>query len=569
MVMRIPADQSRRNAARRRRRVVARHRLAGHWSARSVPVFGSGKVSYEVGGYGEATPYGGLAAMHRLVSKLGLVEAIDERLELLKVHLPYHESDHVLNVAYNVLTGGTRLEDIERLRRDVAYMNALGADLIPDPTTAGDFCRRFTTEDVTALMDAVNSVRPKLWRGRGRDLLGPVTYLDVDGTMVPTSGECKQSMDISYKGIWGYAPLIVTLANTREVLYLVNRPGNAPSHQDAATWIDKAIDLVAPHAPRVCVRGDTDFSLTEHLDRWAQRVDFVFGMDNNAALRSRAEALEESAWQRLVRRPAYQTTTGTTRARRDNRKQQIVTERRYLNLELNHEDVAVFDYQPKKCRRSYRVVALGKNISRARGENALIEEIRYFFYITTYTDKTPAQIVALANDRCDQENVIGQLTSGIAALRVPLYDLISNWAYMLIAALAWNIKAWFALMMHRKSDRHDYIRMEFHRFFHSVMLIPATITRRARGITIAPDRLHPRTRPALQRLDHHRTPPLRLTHPGHAPPEHRRDAGAATPHARTSTTQPQTSQKGHSEPPQPGALRAHARQHQPGRPRHP
>jgi hypothetical protein len=331
-------------------------------------------------------------------------------------------------------------------------MNAVGADLIPDPSTAGDFCRRFTEADVIALMDAVNTVRPKLWAGRGADLLAPVAYVDVDGTIVATSGSCKQGMDISYKGIWGYAPLLLTLANTREVLYLVNRPGNAPSHQDAATWIDKAIGLVAPHAPRVCVRGDTDFSLTAHLDRWADRVDFVFGMDNNAALRRIAEELDPSAWSRLHRPAPYQSRTAKPRARRANRKRQIVKEREYLNLELNHEDVAVFDDKPRKCQRGYQVVALRKNISRARGENVLIDEIRYFFYITTYTDKTPAEIVALANDRCDQENVIGQLKSGINALRVPLYDLVSNWAYMLIAAQAWNIKAWFAMMMHRKTD---------------------------------------------------------------------------------------------------------------------
>jgi hypothetical protein len=97
----------------------------------------SGKVGYEVGGNVDATCFGGVAAVHRLVSRLGLSEEIDQRLQLLKVHLPYHESDHVLNLAYNVLCGGTRLEDIERLRHDTAYMNSVGADLIPDPTTAG------------------------------------------------------------------------------------------------------------------------------------------------------------------------------------------------------------------------------------------------------------------------------------------------------------------------------------------------------------------------------------------------------------------------------------------------
>jgi hypothetical protein len=273
-------------------------------------MFTSGKITYEVGGNVDATGYGGLPAMHRLVTKLGLVEAIDQRLRLLKVHLPYHESDHVLNLAYNVLTGGTRLEDIERLRHDVAYMNAVGADLIPDPTTAGDFCRRFAEADLTALMDAINAVRVKLWATRGRDLLGPVAYLDVDGTIVATTGSHKQGMDISYKGIWGYAPLIVTLANTREELFLVNRPGNAPSHQNAAEWIDKAIELVEPYAPRVCVRGDTDFSLTEHLDRWAEKADFVFGMDSNPTLRRIAENLDPSAWRRLSRPASYQSATG-------------------------------------------------------------------------------------------------------------------------------------------------------------------------------------------------------------------------------------------------------------------
>src|SRR5207248_4006187 len=164
---------------------------------------------------------------------------------------------------------------------------------------------------------------------------------------------------------------------------------------------------------------------------------------------------------------------GTTRARRPNHKQRIVTERGYLNLSLDHEDVAEFYYIPGKCARAYRVVVVRKNISRSRGENVLFDEIRYFFYVTTRTDLTAAEIVACANDRCDQENIIGQLKSGVNALRVPLYDLVSNWAYMVIAALAWNIKSWFAMMMHRKQDRYDYIRMEFRRFLTDIILIPA------------------------------------------------------------------------------------------------
>ncbi len=485
-VKRIQRDRSRRNIVCRRRRVAARHKKAGHWTAQERPTLTSGIVHYEVGANTDAMSFGGIAAVHRLLTKLGLPEELDERLQLLKVHLPYHESDHVLNLAYCVLCGGTRLEDIERLRHDTAYMNALGADLIPDPTTAGDFCRRFETADpVIELMECINSVRPKLWQGRGRDLLGPITYIDVDGTIASTYGEYKAGMDISYNGIWGYAPLIVSLGNTKEVLYLVNRPGNMPSHTGAASWIDKAIVLVSPYAPRVCLRGDTDFALTKHFDGWAEVVDFIFGTDNIEALRRQAEALEEAGWETLERKPKYETLTGQTRLRfQENEKKRIVEEREFVNLKLNFEDVAEFEYQPGNCQRSYRVVALRKNITKMKGEEALFDDIRYFFYITTRMDLTPAEVVRCANERCDQENIIEQLKNGVNALRVPMYDLVSNWAHMVMAALAWNIKSWFAMMMHLKRDRLTYIRMEFRHFLNSIILIPCRVVRRARSIVI-------------------------------------------------------------------------------------
>ena len=240
-----------------------------------------------------------------------------------------------------------------------------------------------------------------------------------------------------------------------------------------------------PHAPRVCLRGDTDFALTKHFDRWAEQVDFIFGTDSIDVLRTRAKALEETRWKPRERKPKYETLTGQTRQRfQENQKERIVKERKFVNLKLNYEDVAEFDYQPGKCQRSYRVVVLRKNISQMKGELVLFEQIRYFFYITTRTDLSAAEVVHCANQRCDQENVIEQLKNGVNALRVPLYDLLSNWAHMVMTALAWNIKSWFAMMMHLKRDRRTYIRMEFRRFVNSIILIPCRVVRRARSIVI-------------------------------------------------------------------------------------
>src|SRR5438552_9842273 len=231
-------DKLRQKLARRKRRIQRRldkSDLRG-WSRR---MFTAANIQYEIGERGRGVVYGGIGAMHLLVRKLGLAEAIDDRLQLLKIHLPYHESDHVLNFAYNALCDGTCLEDIELRRNDEVFLDALGARRIPDPTTAGDFCRRFTPADVHTLLDIFDDPRINVWAGQPDTFFEQAT-IDMDGTLVATTGECKQGMDIAYDGTWGYHPLVLSLANTGEVLSVVTRSGNRPPHEGAATPVDRA-----------------------------------------------------------------------------------------------------------------------------------------------------------------------------------------------------------------------------------------------------------------------------------------------------------------------------------------
>jgi len=466
----------------KRKTEIAARNDRGNFPEGGGPVLASGNVHYEMADRTRAIDCGGLGALHVLARKSGLVEAIDERLDLLKMHMPYFESDHVLNIVFNVLTGGTCLDDIERRRADASYLDALGAARIPDPTTAGDFLRRFDEDSVRALMEVIDAPRVELWR-RG---LSPRerrrAVIDADGTMAPTTGECKEGMGINHEGVWGFHPLLVSLANTQEALYLVNRPGNRPSHEGAAEWLDRAAELARGAFDKVCFRGDTDFSLTAHFDRWhAAGHEFVFGMDARANLVERAETLPEERWAPLERRVAL-TLTGETRRRPRNVKQKIVEERGYKNIELRNEWVAEFEYRPGKCERAYRVVALKKDLSIRKGQQFLCDDTRYFFYITNRRDSSAERVVLFANARCNQENLIDQLKNGLNALRMPTGDLVSNWAYMVIASLAWTLKAWFALMTKDEARRDELLAMEFKRFLHWIVRVPCQIVRTGRKI---------------------------------------------------------------------------------------
>jgi hypothetical protein len=466
---------------RNRKRRIERRLAPRHWEAQEQPMMRGSNIHYELSGKTRATGYGGLGAVHLMVQRLGLVEEIDQNLELLKVHLPYHESDHVLNIAYNVLVGGERLEDIELRRQDESFLNGLGAQRIPDPTTAGDFTRRFDVQAITQLQEGINRTRQRVWQQQPAGFLAEA-FIDVDGPIAGIYGECKGGMALSYKGIWGYAPLVVSLANTKEVLYLANRSGNAASHQDSVDWINRAVALVRPVAGRITLRGDTDFTHTAQLDGWDEaEINFILGLDAHPKVVGLAEGLSERSWRHLERLPKYEILT-EPRRHRERVKEQIVVQKGYLNQKLVAEDVSDMTYQPHHCGRKYRLVILRKNLSVQKGERVLFDEVRYFFYLTNRWDLNVEEIVGLANGRCDQENVIEQLKNGVNAMRMPVDDLVSNWAYMVMAALAWNLKAWYGLLVPDRERGLELVRMEFRRFLHAIILLPVQIIRAGRKI---------------------------------------------------------------------------------------
>jgi hypothetical protein len=339
-------------------------------------------------------------------------------------------------------------------------------------------------------MEQFNATRVQVWQQQPTSFFDEA-IIDADGTMVETTGECKQGIDINHKGQWGYHPLLISLSNTMEPLYIVNRSGNRPSHEKAAAYLDRAVSLCRGAGFRkIKLRGDTDFTQTEHLDRWdGENVQFVFGIDAMSNLYEIVENLPLGAWKRLRRRPRHEVKT-QPRQRPENVKQQIVRDRGFENIRLVDEHVAEFPYRPTKCRNTYRVVVVWKDLEISKGQLKLFDDSTCFFYITNDRKSSAAEIVFQANGRCDQENLIEQQKSGVRALTAPLDSLLSNWAYMVIASLAWSLKAWAALLLPvsgRWKERHEgekrtLLRMDFVTFCSAIINIPAQIVRTGRKI---------------------------------------------------------------------------------------
>lgn len=457
------------------------NRLDPSWHPQNqVPLFSSGALRYEISQRVRAIDCGGLGLIQQFAGSVELAKSIDRHVTVLKRHLPYFESDHIMNLTYNLLSGGQCLQDLEARRNDVGYLDAVGARRIPDPTTAGDFLRRFKTSDVEDLLAAVAQVRTRVWRRRpAKDR--KLAVIDVDGTLVGTTGECKEGADLAYEGTYGYGPLVVSLATTQEVLYVDNRSASRPSQEGAVQRMDQAAaSVLAAGFKKVRFRGDTAFTSTAYLDRWAREGhEFVFGMMGHEKVKKLANGLSEKSWRPVERRAKG---PRGNRRRPTNHRQQMVEEKGYENLQLEAEHVAELAYRPHKAKQDYRLVILRKTIQVNKGQIQLLPRTEYFFYLTNIPVETMAaqDVVFESNARCHQENLIEQLKNQVHAMRMPAAEFIANWAYMVIGCLAWNLKIWLGLLWPDRGQGAEIVRMEFRSFLRNLLCLPAQIVHTGR-----------------------------------------------------------------------------------------
>jgi hypothetical protein len=480
----VQAQTTRRRRVRQRACSIPRHQNQEIlWPEQRGPVFHHRTVRVEVIEREPVTADGGLALAHQLAMRLGLDRSLNQHLHLLRLHLPYHESDHVLTLAYNLFAGGRDLEDIQNLQHSPAMKNLLGACRIPDPTTAGDFLRRFRMEDLAAEQRAIDEARVKVWRKRPKRDRRTGT-LDMDSTLKLVYGACKQGAEFSYKGGWSYHPLLFTLAETGEPLRLVNRPGNRPSAEGAAELLGPCLDLLTENFAEVFVRGDSKFSEKAILrEVVAHGAFFALVQEVHAPIWSAAFHLRETQWKPLRAKPGsrFHPTSGQKRRKRRKWRREVVRRRGYRTLSTTEEWVAEVPYTPPGFDRPFRLVLKRQWIR----EDRQLDFLTHYEYRAVITNiprsrMSASAIVHFAYGRCDQENAIEQAKNGLGAMRMPTGELLANGAFLLAAEIAWCLRAWLSLLALPRDTR----RWEWGWFRRAFVHAPAVIIRQVRSSVV-------------------------------------------------------------------------------------
>jgi hypothetical protein len=462
------------------------------WPEHDGPVMRMPKLHLESEPRSMVTRFGGLALVEQFCRRFGVARLIDEHVEVLKIHMPYHESDHVLAQALSLYVGGSCLEDMMHLQHDEAAKRMLGACRLPDPTTAGDFLRRFDRQlhpdALPGLVSAGDELQGRVWRSlsrrerrrRKRELC----VLDVDSHVKELCGVQKEGADFSYNGRWSLHPLVVTMAATGECLAVHNRPGNASSNTDVDQVVDHVLHNVSEHFDGMLVRGDSGFDsqplreVIEHHDGY-----FAFVGRAHEGRPAAAAALPEEAFapfttrakrlrQRRQSQPDYK-----PRRKKYNRRRRRARERNFKEKLQTKQWIAETTHQPPGQPNVYRLIVRRKLIEHRKGQTHLFDEYEYAWVVTNLPESFSAEdVVDLTYERCDQENLIEQFGSGLAGWRMPVAEFDGNCAWLEIARLAWNMAKWIAQLALPDEVR----RWKWKRFRLHYVLVAAQLIKRAR-----------------------------------------------------------------------------------------
>jgi hypothetical protein len=429
----------------------------------------------------DTTPYGGLALAASLVRSLGIAQDLDRELSLLASHRPFHESDHVLTHVYNLYAGGTCIEDIADLQTSEPVRRMLGAERIPDPTTAGDFLRRFDAEALQTLDQVIDRAQEKVWQRRYGKRKAERAIVDLDSCVRPVYGDQKEGTDFTYKGSFGYHPLVISLAGTLECLRLVNRSGNTASADGSESHLLELFPMLGRRFKQVIVRGDSAFAKQAIFDACEEAGhSFAVVSPQQQNFARLFEALPGDQWKPYRQRERSEDRPRKRRKRGPNRRRERARARNKRDLQLQKQWIAEIPYRPDRSKQTYRLIARFQEIEEHE-QGHLFMLTRFRFALSNLPPSVSAEeVMDLTYQRCDQENLIEQLQNGVAAMRMPTGGMLSNAAFGTCARLAHNLKPWLAQL----ALPPETMRWEWKRFRRAFVYCAARVVHTARQVHV-------------------------------------------------------------------------------------
>ena len=414
------------------------------------PQFSNPPIEVAEHGGAPLLSWSGLAIIRQLVERLGVAPAIDAGVRVLRRCKWYTESDHILALIYNLLTGGSRLSDLNRLREDPAVKRMLGTERIPHATTAGDFLARFGERRNRVAVSELREVGEDLQQDSFRMLpreRRAVATVDIDASILEVYGEKKEGADYAYDKRWSYNALYVTLAETGDVLYAGLREGCRHSSFASEQVLPRALERVAGHFRELRMRADSGYYDQELVKICVDRgVEFFIVVKQHENVMKAVQAIPESAWKAFQSSEIDGRGKGRKRRkRRKNRKRKITIERRPKSWFKGKPEVASMMFRPSSWSEPYRfVVKRTPIIDKDDRQLYLDDGMRKYAYwiVVTNSRRSNTAVLRIAQGRGNQENLIKDFKHGLGMAHVPTGGMAANQAYLVIAALAWNLKTW-------------------------------------------------------------------------------------------------------------------------------
>jgi hypothetical protein len=397
------------------------------------------------------TVHTGLSLFYAMAEALEVPRILDQRVHVKERQRGYPESEHILALAANAFVGGDYLDDLEALREDIAIQKAIGRKEIPDPTTAGDFCRRFTLGHILQMNQAFAEIQAQVYQRRKEITAWTI---DVDAKVHEVYGAKKEGAEKSYNGIYSLQPMYAFVHETEEMLHSELRTGNTHPGAKAVAFLRRMSRKIPANIREIYLRSDSAFYNKEVVEFCEEKGwQFSITADQTGPLMRRVEDLPDSAWKAVPGDPS-----------------------------LGYAEVR---YQPVNWPKAFRFL-VRREKKEKRAQEVLFAPLAYSYYVVVTNRAGDVRSLMEVHDgRGAMERRIGQFTNEFLS-HLPLGGFMANWVYLLCAQLAYNLSYWLRDLVLPPFYRKKHIK----RIRRCVGLVAAKVTEGGHQIRLKVSVLH-------------------------------------------------------------------------------